>query len=86
VARILDRSGLAIKNGIHCLAGVVDSSYRGECKVVLINLSSETYKIEKGDRVAQMLIQPVEICEVKEVNQLSQTIRGEGGFGDSGKK
>lgn len=86
VARILDRSGLAIKNGIHCLAGVVDAGYRGEYKVIMINLGQEAYTVEKGDRVAQMLIQPVEICDIEEVEELSNSERGEGGFGASGKK
>lgn len=86
VARILDRSGLAIKNGIHCLAGVVDAGYRGEYKVIMINLGEEAYTVEKGDRVAQMLIQPVEICDIEEVEELSNSERGEGGFGASGKK
>lgn len=86
VSRILDRSGLAIKNGLHCLAGVVDAGYRGEYKAIIINLGDEPYKIEKGDRVAQMLIQSVEICEIKEVDKLSDSQRGEGGFGASGKK
>ncbi|MEI6040499.1 MAG: dUTP diphosphatase [Candidatus Berkelbacteria bacterium] len=86
VARILDRSGMAIKNGIHCLAGVVDAGYRGEYKVIMINLGEEAYTIEKGDRVAQMLIQPVEICDIEEVEELSNSERGEGGFGASGKK
>ena len=86
VSRILDRSGMAIKNGIHCLAGVVDAGYRGEYKAIMINLGDEPYKIEKGDRIAQMLIQPVEICDIEEVESLSQTERGKGGFGASGKK
>ena len=86
VSRILDRSGLAIKNGMHCLAGVVDAGYRGEYKAIMINLGDESYKIEKGDRVAQMLIQPVEICDIIEVDKLSESERGKGGFGGSGKK
>jgi deoxyuridine 5'-triphosphate nucleotidohydrolase len=86
VSRILDRSGLAIKNGLHCLAGVVDSGYRGEYKAIIVNLSGEEYKIEKGDRVAQLLVQPVEICEIEEVKILNETARGIGGFGGSGKK
>ena len=86
VSRILDRSGLAIKNGLHCLAGVVDAGYRGEYKAIIINLSNEPYKIEKGDRVAQMLIQPVEICDIEVVEELSNSQRGKGGFGASGKK
>lgn len=86
VSRILDRSGLALNNGIHCLAGVVDAGYRGEYKAIIINLGDEPYKIEKGDRIAQMLIQPVEICEIEEVESLSASERGKGGFGASGKK
>ena len=86
VSRILDRSGMAIKNGIHCLAGVVDAGYRGEYKAIMINLGDVPYKIEKGDRVAQMLIQPVEICDIEIVDKLSDSERGEGGFGASGKK
>lgn len=86
VARILDRSGMALKNGIHCLAGVVDAGYRGECKAVLINLGDVPYTIEKGDKVAQMLIQPVEICDIETVEELSNSERGEGGFGGSGKR
>lgn len=86
VARILDRSGLALKEGLHCLAGVVDAGYRGEYKAIIINLSKKPYKIEKGERIAQMLIQPVEICEIIEVRSLSESERGEGGFGASGKK
>jgi dUTP pyrophosphatase len=86
VSRILDRSGLALNHGLHCLAGVVDSCYRGEYKAIIINLGQEEYKIEKGDRVAQLLIQPVEICEIEEVKTLNETSRGKGGFGSSGKK
>jgi dUTP pyrophosphatase len=86
VSRILDRSGLAINHGLHCLAGVIDSGYRGEYKAIIINLSQEEYKIEKGERVAQLLVQPVEICEIEEVKTLNETARGKGGFGGSGKK
>jgi len=56
VGLIWDRSGLAVKHSLHCLAGVIDSNYRGEIKVVLINLGNKTYEIKKGDRVAQLLI------------------------------
>ena len=86
VSRILDRSGMALKFGMHCLAGVVDSGYRGEYKAIMINHGHEPYSIEKGDRVAQLLIQPVVIAEIEEVKNLSETVRGEGGFGGSGKK
>lgn len=81
---IRDRSGLAAKHSIHTLAGVVDSHYRGEIGVVLINLGKEEFKINKEDRIAQMLIQPVLIGEIEETDSLSETSRGEGGFGSTG--
>jgi dUTP pyrophosphatase len=83
---IKDRSGLAVKNGLHCLAGVVDSNYRGEIKVVLINLGNEPVKLEKHSRIAQLLIIPVPDFEIEEVNELSETERNEKGFGSSGLK
>ena len=81
---IRDRSGLAAKYGIHTLAGVVDCHYRGEIGVVMINLGKEEFKINVGDRIAQMLIQKVENPEIEEVSELSETKRGEGGFGSTG--
>lgn len=85
-ARILDRSGLALKYGLHCLAGVADAGYRGEYIVIIINLGKKSYKIEKGERIAQMLIQSVIIAKIKEVKKLSDSERGRGGLGASGKK
>lgn len=85
-ARILDRSGLAIKYGLHCLAGVADAGYRGEYIVIIMNLSKKAYKVEKGERIAQMLILPVVIAKIKIVDKLSDTQRGKGGLGASGKK
>ena len=67
------------------MGGVIDSGYRGEVKVGLINLSSEVYLLEKGHKVAQMIIQKKETCEIVEVDELSDTSRGEGGFGSTGK-
>jgi dUTP pyrophosphatase len=81
---IKDRSGLALKYALHCLAGVVDENYRGEVKVVLINLGRETVRLEKHTRIAQLLIVPYLPVEVREVEELSETERGEGGFGSSG--
>ncbi len=81
---IKDRSGLALKHALHCLAGVVDENYRGEVKVVLINLGGEPIKLEKHTRIAQLLIIPYLPVEVREVKELSETERGEGGFGSSG--
>ncbi|MFH7903023.1 MAG: dUTP diphosphatase [Candidatus Aenigmatarchaeota archaeon] len=85
VGIIKDRSGLAIK-GLHVLAGVIDENYRGEIKIVLINLGKEKIFLEKYSRVAQLLILPYLKCNVKEVEELSETERGNSGFGSSGIK
>jgi dUTP pyrophosphatase len=87
-AQVRPRSGLAIKQGITCLnsPGTVDADYRGELKVVLINLSNEPQTIHKGDRIAQMVIQKVEIVTLTQVDELNTTVRGEGGFGHTGKQ
>jgi len=84
VGLIWDKSSISLKS-VHRLAGVIDSGYRGEVKVVLINLGKETFRIEKGMKIAQMLIQPVGDLKVKEVQSLKKTGRGEGGFGSTGK-
>ncbi|MFC1732949.1 dUTP diphosphatase [candidate division KSB1 bacterium] len=81
---VWDRSGLAAKNSIHTMAGVVDSGYRGEVRVVMINLGKEEFKINKGMRIAQMAVQPVSELEVEEADDLGETDRGEGGFGSTG--
>jgi dUTP pyrophosphatase len=81
---IRDRGGLAGKHGLHTLAGVMDSNYRGEVQVVMMNLSQEDYNIKKGDRIAQMIIAKHEIVELEEVNELDQTNRGEGRLASSG--
>ena len=83
---IWDRSGLAAKHGIHCLAGVLDSGYRGEIIVVLQNLGKEDFLVEKNTRMAQMLIQPVAAAELVEVDDLDDTDRGADGFGSTGVK
>ncbi len=88
VAYIYARSGLAIKSGItlsNCV-GVVDSDYRGEVKVGLINLSDSEYTVTNGDRIAQMVIAPVIIPEISEVDELDETERNTGGFGSTGKR
>ncbi|MEJ7676792.1 MAG: dUTP diphosphatase [Segetibacter sp.] len=87
-AQIRPRSGLAIKHGITCLnsPGTVDADYRGELKVVLINLSNEPHTIHPGDRIAQMVIQQVEKVILTGVNEINSTVRGEGGFGHTGKQ
>ncbi len=86
-AQVRPRSGLAIKQGITCLnsPGTVDSDYRGELKVVLINLSNEPQVVHRGDRIAQLVIQKVEQVILAEVQEIASTTRGEGGFGHTGK-
>ncbi|MDH5707036.1 MAG: dUTP diphosphatase [Candidatus Aminicenantes bacterium] len=84
VALVWDKSGISLK-GIHRLAGVVDSGYRGEVRVVLANLGTEPFVIEKGMKIAQLLIQPVVTVEVIETEDLEETSRGENGFGSTGK-
>lgn len=86
-AQVRPRSGLAIKQGITCLntPGTIDSDYRGEIKVILINLSADLQKINNGDRIAQMVIQQVEQANWQVVDTLNETVRGEGGFGHTGK-
>jgi dUTP pyrophosphatase len=82
--RIAPRSGLAYKNGIDVLAGVIDSDYRGEIKVLLINLSKDVFSIARGDRIAQGILELIDIPEVIEVESLDDTDRGSGGFGSTG--
>jgi dUTP pyrophosphatase len=84
-AIIKDKSGLSMKCGIHTMGGVFDSGYRGEYNVNLINLGGEPYKISKGDKIAQIIIYPVEIAGLEEVPELSESSRGEGRFGSTGK-
>ena len=86
-AQIRPRSGVAIKQGITCLntPGTIDSDYRGEIKIILINLSAEQQIIQPGDRIAQMVIQKVERAALKVVSLLSETERNVGGFGSTGK-
>jgi dUTP pyrophosphatase len=82
--RIEDRSGMAIK-GIHKVAGIVDSDYRGEVSIVLHNSTKEQYKIEKHDRIAQGILSPVMQGNFTEAEELSETARGEGGFNSTGR-
>jgi dUTP pyrophosphatase len=76
---------LAVKFGITCLAGVIDANYRGEWMVCLLNTSNQDYEIKKGDRIAQALIQKIELPEIEEVEELSDSERGENWQGSSGK-
>jgi dUTP pyrophosphatase len=85
--QIRPRSGLAYKHGITVLntPGTIDSDYRGEIKVLLINLSDEEFKIKKGERIAQAVVAPVIQAKIVEVDDLNDTKRGSGGFGSTGK-
>ena len=87
-AQVRPRSGLAAKKGITVLnaPGTVDADYRGEIGVILVNLSNEDFSIENGERIAQLVIAKHERAEWQEVNELSTTERGEGGFGSTGTK
>ena len=86
--QIRPRSGLAAKKKISVLntPGTIDSDYRGEIKVILINMGQETFKVEKGLRIAQMVVCPVVQAQIKEVEDLNETGRGKGGFGSTGSK
>ena len=84
---VLPRSGLAAKHGISIVnaPGLIDSNYRGEIKAILVNLDAhEEFEISHGDRIAQLVIMPYPAVELKEVEELDQTVRGAGGFGSSG--
>ena len=86
-AQVRPRSGLAIKHGITCLntPGTIDSDYRGDIGVILVNLSNEDYVVQPGERIAQMIINKYEQAEFELVENLDETERGEGGFGHTGK-
>ena len=86
--QIRPRSGLAAKNQISVLntPGTIDADYRGEIKVILINLGKKTFLIEKGARIAQMVLSPIEKAKIREVENLEKTKRGSGGFGSTGTK
>lgn len=87
-AQVRPRSGLAAKHGITVLnsPGTIDADYRGEIKVILVNLSKEPFVIKRGERIAQMVIARYEKIEWEQVCELSDSERGEGGFGSTGKK
>lgn len=87
-AQVRPRSGLAAKNGVTVLnaPGTIDADYRGEIGVILVNLSNEIFKIENGERIAQLIIAKHERAEWELVTELSETVRGEGGFGSTGVK
>jgi len=82
---ILPRSSLSLKNGIHIGAGIIDSDYRGNVGVLLFNLSSDTFQVNRGDRIAQLIVKRYEMVEPEEIFESSSTERGSGGFGSTGK-
>jgi dUTP pyrophosphatase len=84
--QVRPRSGLALKHGISLpnTPGTIDSDYRGELKVILINFGAEPFEIRRGDRIAQLVVAPVQIGRMIEVIELDETIRGAGGFGSTG--
>jgi dUTP pyrophosphatase len=86
-AQVRPRSGLAAKHGITCLntPGTIDADYRGEVKVILVNLGGEPFPIARGDRIAQMVVAPVTRAAWTEVAELDDTARGAGGFGSTGR-
>ncbi|MEM9635657.1 MAG: dUTP diphosphatase [Pseudomonadota bacterium] len=86
-AQVRPRSGLAAKHGVTVLntPGTIDADYRGEVKVILINLGTEPFEITRGERIAQMVVAPVLQADIREVETLSETERGSGGFGSTGR-
>ncbi|MBQ8013567.1 MAG: dUTP diphosphatase [Treponema sp.] len=85
--QVRPRSGLAAKNGVTVLntPGTIDSDYRGEVKVILINLGDEDFTVNNGDRIAQLVVSPVTVGSFLQVGELDETERGSGGFGSTGK-
>jgi dUTP pyrophosphatase len=86
-AQVRPRSGLALKHGVTILntPGTIDADYRGEIQVLLVNLSSEPYTLRRGERIAQLVVAPVVRAELDEVDILPTTVRGDGGFGSTGR-
>lgn len=86
-AQVRPRSGLALKHGITCLntPGTIDADYRGEVKVLLINLGEEPFTVNRGERIAQLVFQHVPKVRLQETDELTETARGAGGFGHTGK-
>jgi len=84
--QVRPRSGLALKHGITLpnTPGTIDSDYRGELKVILVNLGAEPFEIKRGDRIAQLIVAPVQVGRMVEVEDLDETVRGAGGFGSTG--
>lgn len=85
-ALVWDKGSLPFKVGLHIIGGVFDAGYRGEYVIIIINLGDQPYKIEKGDKIAQLLIQPVISAKIEIAKKLSDSSRGAGRFGSTGKK
>jgi dUTP pyrophosphatase len=85
VGLIWDKSGISFNHGLKNMGGVIDAQYRGEVKVILVNLSQETVTLEAGQKIAQLLIQKVKLPEIEIIDLLPGSFRGEGGFGSTGK-
>ena len=85
--QVRPRSGLALRHGITCInsPGTIDADYRGEVQVLLVNLSGEPYTLRRGERIAQLVVAPVVRAELEEVDTLPTSVRGEGGFGSTGR-
>ena len=84
VGLVWDKSGMAVKFHLHTFAGVIDETYRGELMIMICNFGVSPYTIEKGKKIAQLLIQPILHPSIEEVQELDSTLRGEGGFGSTG--
>jgi len=84
--QVRPRSGLALKHGISLpnSPGTIDSDYRGELKIIMINLGGEAFEVQRGDRIAQLVVAPVQTAHFLEVAELDETVRGAGGFGSTG--
>jgi len=85
VGLIWEKSGLALKHGLHCMGGVIDSGYTGEIKVILYNASNSSYTIQQGHKIAQLLLQQVYLGDITVVDTLLESDRGQKGFGSTGK-
>ncbi len=85
-AQVRPKSGLALNHGITVLntPGTIDAGYRGIVKVILFNAGNESFKIEKGKKIAQLVVKKIEVAEIEVVKELSETVRGDGGFGSTG--
>lgn len=86
VGLIWDKSGLAVNNGLKTMAGVIDEGYRGEIKILVINLNDADYQVEKYSKIAQLIVQKKEAVDIEEADDLEDTIRGDNGFGSTGLK